>query len=215
MQGRIGYKDLGPDSLQGLLTFLTTRSLLLFLPVLAACCAAPLTDDERASLYERQVDGEVFDTTPVRGRLKEFGLHRGTFEFKCTECHDDFKSDPTVDTPAGEHRVIMDKFDHGLNIYCMNCHHRSERNSFIGYGTDIIPSNEPARLCSKCHGPMYHDWERGIHGRQNQHWNAEMGPRPKLQCIECHDPHRPKFESMAPDIKPAYSRLNPTEPGGR
>ena len=44
--------------------------------------------------------------------------------------------------------------DHGLNLLCLNCHHRSN-NDVTSITTAKIPAEEPTRLCAKCHGPTF------------------------------------------------------------
>ena len=35
-------------------------------------------------------------------------------------------------------------------------------NRLVLHGGESIPYSEVPRLCQKCHGPTYRDWERGI-----------------------------------------------------
>lgn len=178
--------------------------------LLSGCFHEPVVPEE---LYERVVVGETFDTTPVRGEFQPLRNRRTGFEYKCSECHTDFKN-PTRETAmVGEHKAIYDAFDHGLNTRCINCHHQEDRNAYVDHDGSSIPASNPARLCAKCHGPTYRDWQNGIHGRQNGHWDAKFGARPKLLCVQCHDPHHPTFPQMTPDPIPQYTRLDPTPPG--
>ena len=181
---------------------------MLFSVTLAVGCSMPgAVEGEVGDLYVRVVEGEVFDTAPVRDVGEELRYRQGQFVFRCSECHQDFESLPTANNPQGAHASIMARFDHGRNLYCMNCHHQTNRNVYVDHIGAEIPGDQSGRLCSKCHGPMYRDWEEGIHGRQNGHWDATFGPRTKLQCIQCHDPHLPKFPQMTPDPPPVSSRF--------
>ena len=159
------------------------------------------------ALYAREVVGNVFETEPVRGAFRPLRNRRTGFEYKCSECHTSLKQ-PLPDSEfAGEHSGIQAAFAHGENITCVNCHHTSDRNAYVAHDGTSIPAEEPARLCGKCHGPTYREWRVGIHGRQNGYWDTEKGLRKKLMCLQCHDPHRPKFQSMTPDAPPIRSRL--------
>ncbi len=180
-------------------------SVLLALLCLGGCAPAVIPAPE--SLYVRDVQGEVFDITPVRGEVKPLLHRRGSFEYKCTECHNDFKSAQRQNAEIPEHAEINARFNHGLNTFCVNCHHPSDRNSFVAHDGSPIPSTEPALLCSKCHGPTYREWEVGIHGRQNGGWERDNPARKKLLCIQCHDPHQPAFASMVPDPPTIRSRF--------
>lgn len=159
------------------------------------------------SLYVRDVQGEVFDTTPVRGAVKPLLHRRPPFEYKCSECHTDFTSPPRQNAEIPEHAEINARFDHGLNTFCVNCHNPQDRNTYVAHDGSPIPSTEPALLCSKCHGPTYREWQVGIHGRANGGWERDNPARTKLLCIQCHDPHQPKFAPMRPDPPTIRSRF--------
>ena len=173
---------------------------------LIGCKPAAVTAPE--SLYAREVPGEVFDATPVRGALKPLIHHRGSFEYKCSECHKDFSSPPRQNAEIPEHADINERFDHGLNTFCVNCHNPVDRNTYVAHDGSAIPSTEPALLCSKCHGPTYREWQVGIHGRSNGGWERDNPERKKLLCIQCHDPHQPKFAPMKPEPPTILSRFD-------
>ncbi len=189
-------------------------SVLLALLCLGGCTPAVIPPHE--SLYVRELQGEVFDITPVRGEVMPLLHRRGSFEYKCTECHNDFTSAQRQNAEIPEHAEINARFNHGLNTFCVNCHHPTDRNSYMAHDGSPIPSTEPALLCSKCHGPTYREWEVGIHGRQNGGWERDNPARKKLLCIQCHDPHHPAFASMVPDPPTIRSRFEAgrSEDGG-
>ena len=157
------------------------------------------------ALYERVVLGNVFDTTPVRGEFRPLRLRRSGFEYRCSECHEDLESPGRPGKLQAEHSDLI--FDHGRNLNCLSCHHPDNRNTYVDQYGGEIPADQPALLCSKCHGPTYRDWDIGVHGRQNGYWDTAQGERSKLLCIQCHDPHQPRFTEMKPDPPPHYSRL--------
>jgi cytochrome c553 len=77
--------------------------------------------------------------------------------------------------------------------------------------------SEPTALCGSCHGPTYRDWEMGIHGRTSGYWNRKpvLGEERKV-CVNCHDPHAPKFPGRKPapgphPLRPAKRVENPKE----
>ncbi|MEK7793822.1 MAG: hypothetical protein AAB353_04800 [Candidatus Hydrogenedentota bacterium] len=175
---------------------------LLFVAMLIGTNGCFWTPGEPNSLYVRSMPGEVFDTAAVRGEFRPLRLRRTGFEYRCTECHEDFTSLKRKPELPGEHAAIYAEFNHGLNTNCLNCHNSGARNDYIDHEGSVISSEQPARLCAKCHGPLYRDWERGIHGRQNGYWDADLGPREKLLCVQCHDPHNPKFKPMTPEPPP-------------
>lgn len=165
------------------------------------------------ALYVREIVGNVFETTPVRGAFRPLRNRRTGFEYKCSECHTGKETPVPRRELVSEHAEIQDIFTHGENTACVSCHHATDRNVYVAHdGTPISPE-EPARLCGKCHGPTYRDWRAGTHGRQNGYWDKALGAREALVCVQCHDPHRPKFERMTPDRPPIRSRLNLDAPG--
>lgn len=202
MQGEQGKGCLG-GAHQGRLPFIMALLMGLFL---GACVPAVIPPPE--SLFVREVQGEVFDITPVRGALKPLLHRRGSFEYKCTECHNDFTSAQRQNAEIPEHAKINAGFDHGLNTFCVNCHHPTDRSAYVAHDGSVIPSTDPALLCSKCHGPTYREWQVGIHGRQNGSWERDNPARTKLLCIQCHDPHQPKFAPMTPDPPTIRSRFD-------
>lgn len=181
-------------------------SLVIFFVVgtLAGCAPDPL-NGTYTGLVERQVTGNVFSTEPVRGALKPLRHEHAGYAYKCSECHTAISAPRRQQANVPEHANIA--LNHGLNTNCLNCHHPVERNDYVGYDGDVIPADQPARLCAKCHGPQFRDWERGVHGRQNGHWDASKGPKTKLFCIQCHDPHNPHFQPMQPSPPPVYNRF--------
>ncbi len=174
---------------------------------LAVCLAACSPEQEQGELYVRVLEGNVFDTTPVRGAFEPLRLRRSGFEYKCAECHTDLGLSKKRGFPEAEHKKILAEFDHGLNTQCLSCHNRADRNSYIDHDGTALPSDNPSRLCAKCHGPTYREWQVGIHGRQNGYWDKKQGARTKLVCVQCHDPHNPAFPLMKPDAPPIRSRL--------
>jgi hypothetical protein len=188
-----------------LLVLISGLAMICLLFSLMSCSSGDEKTDEE--LYKRTVLGNTFDTAPVRGEMKPLLLRRSSFQYKCSECHKDFSSMKRREDLKGEHSNI--DFDHGSNLNCLNCHHQKNRNVYVDQFGGEIPSTQPARLCAKCHGPIHRDWVAGVHGRQNGYWDVSKGERTKLLCIQCHDPHRPKFQLMKPDPAPDYSRLEP------
>lgn len=123
--------------------------------------------------------------------------------YNCMECHQLLKQPRWhYDRPMVEHGNI--RLEHGNNRFCLNCHHSTNRNAFVDYDGSEIAEQDVVLLCAKCHGPTYRDWQAGVHGRQNGHWNTAMGERTKLRCIQCHDPHQPKFQPLKPEAPLRY-----------
>lgn len=138
------------------------------------------------------------DKTPPRA-TKGLDLTKAGWTYNCMECHQLFPAQwhyGGTNRPLNEHKDIV--LDHGNNRFCLNCHHPTNRNVFVDYDGAEIAQADVVKLCAKCHGTIYRDWQAGVHGRQNGFWQTELGPKTKLRCIQCHDPHSPKFKEMKP-----------------
>jgi len=164
-------------------------------------------------LFERAVDGNVFDVAPVRGAFRPLRHRRSGFTYRCSECHGSVDLSAGAAPLKGEHAGIQAAFDHGANTRCLNCHHEGDRGQYVDHDGSPIPAAEVARLCGKCHGTIYRNWELGVHGRQNGYWDTSRGKRTRLLCIQCHDPHDPAFKPMRPDPAPDFSRFHDEPPG--
>jgi len=146
------------------------------------------------------------DATAVRQPSLAPRYRAGVFTYGCNDCHKILPAGAgdTVRTVI-QHREIV--LEHGINTWCLSCHHPVNRNAFVDDRGGEIPWNQPQRLCAKCHGPVYRDWQHGSHGRTNGYWDTTRGEQTRRRCIECHDPHRPPFPSMRPAPGPNTLRM--------
>jgi hypothetical protein len=53
-------------------------------------------------------------------------------------------------------------------------------------------------LCAQCHGPQFRDYQHGAHGGMSGFWDLSKGGRTRNNCIDCHDPHAPKYPTVTP-----------------
>ena len=87
--------------------------------------------------------------------------------------------------------IVLDstKLPHGRgNIWCLDCHHSTQRNKLVDHRDKPISFDQPQQLCGKCHGEVYRDWREGIHGKRIGEW-ASTGTKRWFVCTECHNPH--------------------------
>ncbi len=116
----------------------------------------------------------------------------------CRACHGPEKDFP-VNFKRAEALLVHTnvKLVHGgLRVWCLDCHHPEERNFLLPLsdGTPIT-FERSYLLCGKCHGTKFRDWRNGIHGRRTGEWN---GPKTYYLCVNCHDPHTPRFKPLEP-----------------
>lgn len=127
------------------------------------------------------------------------------FAYRCSDCHNIIPSPLETKRTLTQHSEI--KLEHGINTRCFNCHHSTNRNAFVDEQGGEIPWDQPQLMCAKCHGPVFRDWQHGVHGRTNGDWLRTAGPQVRQKCVACHDPHRPPFPPMHPAPGPNTLRM--------
>lgn len=126
-------------------------------------------------------------------------IHIDGYDRTCMDCHKLFP--PREEAPEILQQHVHIKMNHGINTQCRNCHDLVDRDRLVLHTGESIAYSEVVRLCAKCHGPTYRDWEWGMHGRTNGYWDSTLGAMIRLACTECHDPHNPRVPAMDP-LKP-------------
>lgn len=135
----------------------------------------------------------------------------GGFSRDCMNCHTIFKYELPTGRQLRQHTHI--KMNHGINRRCLGCHDQNDRNR-LNIGVDgTVPFQESHRMCGKCHGPVFRDWERGTHGRSTGSWDTASKERGKLTCVECHDPHSPAYKTYKPLPPPNTLRMGDPKKG--
>jgi hypothetical protein len=115
--------------------------------------------------------------------------------FPCSQCHDG-SGDPTR-RELGFHEDV--KLRHAPNHWCVDCHDLANRDVLHLAGGEAVPFTESYRLCAQCHFDKHRDWRLGIHGKRVGQWN---GQKTALLCVNCHNPHAPRFGSLKPAPRP-------------
>lgn len=153
------------------------------------------------------ITAQQITTEPVRQRLTDPPtIKLGGYERDCQDCHRLFKTKGSA-TPRRmiQHTDIVMR--HGINADCRNCHDAADRNRLALRGGATVGYDRVELLCEQCHGLTYRDWQKGMHGRTNGYWNAQMGQPRRLACTDCHDPHAPAFKPMKPLPSPKTLRM--------
>jgi hypothetical protein len=118
--------------------------------------------------------------------------------FPCTQCHAD-APDPTRRELAF-HDEIQARFRHDAeHRWCLDCHDAANRDVLRLASGAPVPFAESYRLCGQCHGDKYRDWRAGVHGKRVGRWD---GKKTYLLCVNCHDPHAPRFAPVKPEPPP-------------
>ncbi len=88
----------------------------------------------------------------------------------------------------------------GVIQWCFVCHDAKDRDKFHLVNGELIDFTESYRLCGQCHGTNYRDWKAGIHGKRIGYFAG--GKRTYFLCVNCHNPHDPKFKPLKPEPPP-------------
>jgi formate-dependent nitrite reductase cytochrome c552 subunit len=193
------------------------RKALVVAPILAILCAlSACSDRERTPPYApqelRDAASQAFgDASPVviheppqltsieSGKVDALGR---PIRVACVTCH-------SLRTPAALPERAEDlkdfhrglRFAHGANR-CATCHVVGEQDRLRLADGTTIDNRDAMRLCAQCHGPQHRDYQRGAHGGMSGSWDLESGPRMRNHCVDCHDPHAPKFAPARPVLPP-------------
>ncbi|MCA9290696.1 MAG: hypothetical protein KDA25_06185, partial [Phycisphaerales bacterium] len=104
-------------------------------------------------------------------------------------------------------------FVHG-DLACYSCHNPDDANTLRRADQTTVAYPDVKTLCAQCHGAKARDYDHGAHGGMNGYWDLTRGPRTRNTCIDCHDPHVPKFPMMIPTFKPRDRFLTPAAGSG-
>jgi hypothetical protein len=120
--------------------------------------------------------------------------------FPCTDCHANFKPNPVKRVLVDWHQDISEMFTHdSLNLWCLDCHDFKDRNHLRLASGKLLDFKESYKLCGQCHGEKFRDWKVGVHGKRTGEWD---GKKEYLLCVNCHNPHSPKFKQLKPEPPP-------------
>jgi hypothetical protein len=152
------------------------------------------------------VETNQLDTATVRRSYADLvRAGEDLSDFDCYACHEKGKPPPLrFDTnnnlivPKEHADIVMGHGSHGRNNNCFNCHNETNLELLqTRDGHEIKFADSPA-LCGSCHGPTYRDWEAGAHGRISGFWDRNLGAANRKLCVNCHNPHSPRFPPRHP-----------------
>jgi len=126
-------------------------------------------------------------------------------DFDCYACHEKGKPPPLrFDTnqnliiPKEHSDIVMHHGSHERNNNCFNCHNENNLTQLQTRDGHEVKFTNSQLLCGSCHGPTLRDWEAGVHGRTSGFWDRALGPADRKLCVNCHNPHAPKFPGRKP-----------------
>jgi hypothetical protein len=120
----------------------------------------------------------------------------------CQSCHSQRVSKPlpSVAAELREFHVGL-TLQHGT-LACTSCHQQGDAMALHLASGERIPIADALRLCAQCHGSQYRDYQRLAHGGASGYWNRALGPSVRNHCVDCHDPHAPRYPGTMPVLAP-------------
>jgi len=150
--------------------------------------------DGTAPMGQMPVDGADYSRgkAVVKPRSEKLGM----LPLCGVSCHNGvipptFPKNKNPRTLTMHQNLVLDatKLPHGRGaVWCLDCHHPTQRNKLIDNLGGPISFDQPQQLCGKCHGDILRDWREGIHGKRIGEW-ASNGTKRWFVCTECHNPH--------------------------
>lgn len=120
--------------------------------------------------------------------------------YKCSGCHEENLVTLKAKKSNLVHKDIK-YFHTPLNVMtCVTCHNATNMDELHSTADKSIDFNRSYNLCGQCHQAQLKDWKGGAHGKRIGGWVA---PRVSKTCVECHNPHTPRFGTKIPAY-PAY-----------
>lgn len=129
-------------------------------------------------------------------------VHGNPITVACATCHS--TRPPNTENKTGSD---LDEFHASLTVNhgslsCLSCHNPSDYDSLKLADGSRVEFTDVMTLCAQCHGSQMRDFEHGVHGGMNGYWDLSRGPQTKNNCVDCHQPHHPRFPKMQPTFKP-------------
>lgn len=158
------------------------------------------------------VDEHFLDTSTWRKSYADRMASGGDVDmFDCYLCHDeDEKVELTYDEnnqlviPEEHEDIVLGHGPHGRNNNCFNCHNQNNLLRFEARDGRDLKFEQSSQLCGSCHGPTKDDWDTGAHGRISGYWDAKLGEQRREDCVNCHNPHSPRFPGRKPAPPPIH-----------
>ena len=115
--------------------------------------------------------------------------------YECTECHTKSLTEMASGTGKKAHWDIEIVHANEAVMNCATCHNGADMDNLRSLTGKEIDFNRSYNLCSQCHPKQFEDWKGGAHGKRLISWAP---PRASMTCVNCHNPHKPGFESKWP-----------------
>jgi len=115
--------------------------------------------------------------------------------YACTECHSKPLDKMQSKDLKKAHWNIKLVHANENTMNCVTCHNPNNMDQLNSLTGKDIDYNNSYNLCNQCHSKQFEDWKGGAHGKRLGGWAP---PRAAMTCVNCHNPHKPQFESRWP-----------------
>jgi len=158
----------------------------------------------RETDYNEKSKADIVKTDSIKTqKAEEFAVEAPPFSdgiYPCTDCHANLTPNPVRRKLVDWHDDISAMFNHDSeNRWCLDCHDLKNRDYLRLASGKLLDFKESYKLCGQCHGEKYRDWKVGVHGKRTGEWN---GKKEYFLCVNCHNPHSPKFQELIPEPPP-------------
>ena len=158
----------------------------------------------RETDYNEKSKTDIVKTDSIKTqKAEEFAVEAPPFSdgiYPCTDCHANLTPNPVRRKLVDWHDDISAMFNHDSeNRWCLDCHDLKNRDYLRLASGKLLDFKESYKLCGQCHGEKYRDWKVGVHGKRIGEWN---GKKEYFLCVNCHNPHSPKFQELIPEPPP-------------
>jgi hypothetical protein len=139
---------------------------------------------------------------PPRVNTGTTNFHGQVVTVACGTCH------ATTQPNARTHTSVeLDQFHQGLKyahgeLTCLSCHNSTNYDTLRLADGRSVEFTDVMTLCGQCHGSQLRDYQHGAHGGMTGYWDLSRGPRTRNNCVNCHDPHSPKYPLARPVFPP-------------
>lgn len=142
-------------------------------------------------LVETMIESQPFQTLARTSHITQY---------PCSSCHieplADLQADPGLTAPKAHWDIEIAHADESI-MTCTTCHSPDEMDTLHTLSGNSVSFDHSYQVCAQCHSGIAEDWVGGAHGKRVGGWTP---PRVVNNCVDCHNPHQPQWETRWPAV---------------